>query len=89
MFNADLIEASNGEEGIRQVKEHRPNVVVLDFELPDGSGLQILRALRSSPASARTPVLINSAKVLSREERNSLTQAERHDDSFQGKAGNR
>jgi signal transduction histidine kinase/CheY-like chemotaxis protein len=74
-FGTDLLEASNGEEGIRQVKEHHPNIVVLDFELPDSSGLQILRALRSSPASARTPVLINSAKVLSRDERNSLTEA--------------
>jgi CheY-like chemotaxis protein len=56
-----VIEAKNGEEGLAQAAEHGPDVVLLDLALPTMSGLDVLRALKSTPATATTPVLIVSA----------------------------
>jgi two-component system cell cycle response regulator DivK len=56
-----VIEAKNGEEGLARAAEHRPDVVLLDLALPTMSGLDVLRALKRTPATSATPVLIVSA----------------------------
>jgi CheY-like chemotaxis protein len=43
--------------------EH-PDLVLLDIGLPDGSGLDLARDLRSSPTTAELPILVASARVL-------------------------
>lgn len=40
-----FLHAYNGEEGVRVYKEHRPAMMVLDFEMPGMSGLQVLNQL--------------------------------------------
>lgn len=39
--------ASSGEQGLRAAEEFAPDTIVCDFFLPDLSGLQVLRRLRS------------------------------------------
>lgn len=39
-----------------------PDALLLDLHLPDGSGLDLLRAVRASPATARLPVLVLTAE---------------------------
>jgi CheY-like chemotaxis protein len=56
-----VIEAKNGEEGLARASEHGPDVVLLDLALPTMSGLDVLRELKRTPATAATPVLIVSA----------------------------
>ena len=52
------LEASSVREGLRLFGEHRPAAVLLDLKLPDGTGIDVLRALqRESPG---TPVVIVS-----------------------------
>lgn len=41
-----VIEATNGAEGLQKTIEHRPDLVVLDFGLPDMTGIEVLRRLR-------------------------------------------
>jgi CheY-like chemotaxis protein/phosphoribosyl 1,2-cyclic phosphodiesterase len=53
-----LVEAPNGREALRMVQEHSPEFVVLDLEMPEMGGFDVLRELRASPATARLPVLI-------------------------------
>lgn len=38
------------------------DALLLDLHLPDGSGLELLRALRAAPATARLPVLVVTAE---------------------------
>lgn len=50
-----VTEAASGLEGIDRVRECRPNVIVLDLGLPDGSGLLILQEIRSW---SNVPILV-------------------------------
>ena len=56
-----LIEASNGVEGLKMVHSERPDLVISDMNLPDGSGLDIVRRVRRHTIWREVPVLILSA----------------------------
>ncbi|WP_251861178.1 response regulator transcription factor [Clostridium sp. Marseille-Q2269] len=46
MNNFDVIEASTGEEGIKKVREYKPQVVILDIMLPGIDGLKVCKMIR-------------------------------------------
>jgi two-component system nitrogen regulation response regulator GlnG len=52
---AEVISTGGAEEGLRLAAARQPDVVVLDVQLPDGSGLDVLRGLRAR--DARCPVI--------------------------------
>jgi CheY-like chemotaxis protein/phosphoribosyl 1,2-cyclic phosphodiesterase len=54
-------EAEDGHEALRIIDLQAPDLVVLDLEMPGMSGLEVLRALRSRPATAHLPVLVLTA----------------------------
>jgi PAS domain S-box-containing protein len=64
----EVKEASNGREALALVGLG-PLLVVLDVNLPDMSGLEICRRIKSSPATAGIPVLQTSATFISSERR--------------------
>ena len=43
-----------------------PDVILLDARFPDGDGADVVRELKSSPATARIPVIILGSSVLNR-----------------------
>ena len=52
-------EASTLRDAVAAIRHARPDVVLLDLGLPDGDGLEVLRAL---PAEARPPIIVLSAR---------------------------
>jgi DNA-binding response OmpR family regulator len=56
-----VVEAKNGEEGLRFAIQHAPDVVLLDLALPTKSGLEVLRELKASRATSDIPVIVVSA----------------------------
>jgi two-component system, OmpR family, KDP operon response regulator KdpE len=54
-----LVEASTVAAGIEVITRNRPAVVLLDLGLPDGDGLDVLRAMRPDD---KTPVIVLSAR---------------------------
>lgn len=62
-------EATNGSDGLRLVRETRPDLVLLDVRLPDINGYQICRQLKEAPDTASLPVLQTSATFTSSEAR--------------------
>jgi DNA-binding response OmpR family regulator len=59
--NFEPIVAGTGEAGLKLAREHRPDVVILDLMLPDISGFDVCRQLRSDRATMLTPVVMLTA----------------------------
>jgi two-component system, cell cycle response regulator DivK len=58
------LEAVNGLDGVRMALEHRPDLVLMDIQLPDIDGIEALARMRTNPALDAVPVLAVSASVM-------------------------
>ena len=52
--------AGNGEEAISKVKEHRPDIILLDMILPKMNGFEVLETLKADPKLKIIPVIVLS-----------------------------
>jgi DNA-binding NarL/FixJ family response regulator len=52
-----VAEASNGQEAIAEFKKHRPDITLMDLQMPEMSGIECIIAIRSDFPSARIIVL--------------------------------
>ena len=59
--NIRLIPAMKGNLALELVREHQPDLVLLDLHLPDLHGREVLLALQSDPATAGIPIVVLSA----------------------------
>jgi DNA-binding response OmpR family regulator len=57
-YNVRSIIAHDGPEGLRAVDENRPDLVVLDINLPTMDGFQVCRRLKRDPNTANIPVIM-------------------------------
>lgn len=53
-----LLEASDGEEAMRLIRENEPDLVVLDVMMPGMSGWEVCKAIREEEALAETGVIM-------------------------------
>lgn len=53
----DVITAADGLRAVEQAREHRPDVIVLDLELPGITGFEAAERLRRSPETERIPLI--------------------------------
>jgi two-component system, cell cycle response regulator DivK len=58
------LEAGTGEDGVRLAAERRPDLVLMDIQLPGMNGIDALKALRADPATAAIPVIALTASVM-------------------------
>ncbi len=65
--NVTLLEATNGATGLAVAQSHRPDVILVDINLPDINGYALLQRIRGTPELAATPVLALSANALPRD----------------------
>jgi two-component system cell cycle response regulator DivK len=63
-----LIEATDGEAGVTSARETRPDLVIMDIQLPKMSGLDATRQLRADPATADTPIIVITSFALAGDE---------------------
>ncbi len=70
-----VIEATTGEEALAMVLSERPEIVLLDVNLPDISGLDVCRKIKASPQAAAIPVLHISATAVEEQDLISGLQA--------------
>lgn len=54
--------AMDGEEALTQVKEYKPDLIVLDWMLPSMSGVDVCRSLRRSGETKNIPIIMLSAR---------------------------
>ena len=57
-FDCDVAEAGSGREALEAAARHAPDLIILDFGLPDMNGFELLRRLRSQHDFATTPMLM-------------------------------
>jgi signal transduction histidine kinase/CheY-like chemotaxis protein len=69
-----VLEATNGEEGLRLAAQERPRAVFLDLDMPDLSGFEVLTALRANLVTRHLPIIIHTSQVLEDTERQRLDQ---------------
>ncbi|MEO8431736.1 MAG: response regulator [Acidobacteriota bacterium] len=59
-YGVQVLEARDGEEGIRLARAHRPDVILLDVLMPNLNGWQALKTLKDSPETRGIPVVVSS-----------------------------
>lgn len=59
----EIIEATDGEEALLLVAEAAPDLIVLDWMMPNVSGIEVCRRLRSDPATRSIPIIMLSARM--------------------------
>ena len=67
-----LIEAHDGEAGVALALERRPDLILMDIQLPKISGLEATRKLRASPATAATPIIAITSFALSGDDQKAM-----------------
>ena len=60
-----LIEAYDGEAGVAKALEMRPDLILMDIQLPKISGLEATKRLRAEAATAKTPIIAITSFALS------------------------
>jgi two-component system cell cycle response regulator DivK len=67
-----LIEAHDGEAGVAAAIEKRPDLILMDVQLPKMSGLDATRRLRAEAATANTPIIAITSFALSGDDKKAI-----------------
>ena len=59
----DVLAEADGDAGLATALQELPDLVVLDWMMPGLTGIQVCRAMREDPRTARTPVLLLTARA--------------------------
>jgi PAS domain S-box-containing protein len=68
----DVHQAYGGEEGLAEIFNRKPDLVVLDLMMPGANGFEILKSIRGDAATRHIPVIVMTAKMLTKAERDML-----------------
>lgn len=69
-----ILEATSGREGIAMAEHEQPTAIMLDMEMPELGGLDVLDQLQHNPATQTIPVIIHSSIQLDLKTQSRLTQ---------------
>ncbi len=58
----DVVVAADGEEGLVQIDERQPDLVLLDWMLPKVSGIEVCRRIRGRPETRNLPIIMLTAR---------------------------
>ena len=67
--NYEIVEAHNGEAALDALTRQRPDLILMDVQLPKLSGLEATRRIRADPLLARIPVIAITSFALSGDDR--------------------
>jgi PleD family two-component response regulator len=58
----EILEAADGEEGVRRANAEHPDIILMDLMMPRTNGFDASRRLKSDPSTSGIPVILLSAK---------------------------
>ena len=56
-FGYEVFEAEDGAEGVARAREHLPDLILLDIQMPVMNGFEAIADLRSDPATAKAKII--------------------------------
>jgi CheY-like chemotaxis protein len=56
--NLELLFASSGDEAFAMLRRHRPNLILMDFELPDIDGVEALKRIKAAEPFSTVPIVM-------------------------------
>jgi CheY-like chemotaxis protein len=56
-----LLEASDGDQALELADRHRPQIVLLDVDIPGTDGIEVCRALRANPRTSEATIVMLTA----------------------------
>jgi signal transduction histidine kinase/CheY-like chemotaxis protein len=69
-----LVEAATGPEGVQLAREQTPDLIFLDFVLPDMTAFDVLDDLKADPRTRDIPIILHTSRQLQEEERQRLAK---------------
>ncbi len=63
-----LLEAGDGEAGVKTAREAVPDLIIMDIQLPKLSGLEATRQLHADPVTAPIPIIVITSFALAGDE---------------------
>jgi CheY-like chemotaxis protein len=69
-----ILIARNGEEALKILEKKIPNAMILDLMMPGVDGFEVLRRIRSEERTVNIPVIVLTAKYITRDEHAALMQ---------------
>ncbi len=64
----EMLEAVTGEEGVAMAKQHRPDLILMDIQLPVLNGYEATRQIKADPALRHIPIIAVTSYALSGDE---------------------
>ena len=61
----EVIEAVTGEEGVTSAETHRPDLILMDIQLPGLDGYEATRRIKSNPDLSQIPIIVVTSYALS------------------------
>ena len=61
----DMIEAVTGEDGVAMAEKERPDVILMDIQLPGLDGYEATRRIKSNPELRHIPIIVVTSYALS------------------------
>jgi two-component system cell cycle response regulator DivK len=61
----EVIEAVTGEEGVAAAETHRPNLILMDIQLPGLDGYEATRQIKANPDLEHIPIIVVTSYALS------------------------
>jgi len=68
----DVVEARSGEDGVARAMEFRPDLILMDLQLPGIDGTQAMRMIKGSPIGSDVPVVALTAFAMSEDRERAL-----------------
>lgn len=69
-----VLDASNGLKALNQIRDHHPDLILMDMRMPEMTGLGVLSALAKDPETRSVPVVMLSVVVTDPDVRMALDQ---------------
>jgi PAS domain S-box-containing protein len=64
-LSAQVVTANDGRAALAQARAVRPDLIVMDIQMPDLDGLEAIQRLRATPETSHTPIIALTALVMS------------------------